>query len=118
MKPFDLQKALAGEPVVTRDGHKVIDIHYFEKVTGPYSIAAYVEGDDEFQMFTKKGNFQSRGETHFFDLFMDEPTKWVNIYYNEHLNHVTTGAIYETEEEAQKHSENVANFQCTIKLIL
>jgi hypothetical protein len=31
LKPFDLEKALAGEPVVTRDGINVEEIFYFAK---------------------------------------------------------------------------------------
>lgn len=38
MKPFDLQKALAGAPVVTRDGNKVLQLHRFTDVTGPYQM--------------------------------------------------------------------------------
>jgi hypothetical protein len=36
MKPFDLEKALAGEPVVTRCGFKVQELHLFKnKVSNP-----------------------------------------------------------------------------------
>jgi hypothetical protein len=33
MKPFDLEKALAGQPVVTRDGRKVLELHLYKNVT-------------------------------------------------------------------------------------
>ena len=37
MKPFDLQKALAGDPVVTKHGEKVEQLHLF-KLDGDYQF--------------------------------------------------------------------------------
>jgi hypothetical protein len=115
MKKFDLQKALAGEPVVTRTGLKIQQLNYFDFEGILEPIVCKIEGIESIYHFYKDGKYFNN-LMHDKDLFMAGPEKWVNIYYNEHLNHVTTGAIYETEEEAQKHSINVPNFQCTIKL--
>ena len=41
MKPFDLKAALAGEPVVTRDGRKVLSVHQFKNQT--YTRNVYFE---------------------------------------------------------------------------
>jgi hypothetical protein len=44
MKPFDLERALAGDPVVTRDGRKVTEIHYFKTLEDRYFILAVIDG--------------------------------------------------------------------------
>ncbi|MCE5180581.1 MAG: hypothetical protein LLG15_02150 [Betaproteobacteria bacterium] len=44
MKPFNLEKALAGEPVVTRDGIPVTDFHYFEREKSVFKVCALVDG--------------------------------------------------------------------------
>ena len=46
MRPFDLEKALAGEPVVTRDGKKVTEIFLLKTVTARQNnLLAVVDGD-------------------------------------------------------------------------
>jgi hypothetical protein len=44
MKPFDLKKALAGEPVVTRDGRPVKIAGYNENAHEFYRLAYWVDG--------------------------------------------------------------------------
>jgi hypothetical protein len=56
MKPFNLQQALAGAPVVTRDGRKVEELHYFKNVTkGDFPIVGVIDG--RLESFTESGNF-------------------------------------------------------------
>lgn len=43
-KPFNLEAALAGEPVETRDGKKVTELYYLKTHTGPSPVIAVVEG--------------------------------------------------------------------------
>lgn len=43
MKPFDLEKALAGERVVTRDGDEVTQITKFDLIRSEYFIRGVVE---------------------------------------------------------------------------
>lgn len=74
MKPFNLEAALAGEPVVTRSGCKVKQITLFE-VDNQYNLVGVV-GEDIFQ-FTKEGVF-SVGNSHSLDLFMKVKTHTVN----------------------------------------
>ena len=81
MKPFDLQKALDGEPVVMRDGRKVTQLHVFMDVDDKYCVAGVVNG--RVHAWTKGGSFCSH--QHDFDLFMAEKKKvkreaWVNMY--------------------------------------
>lgn len=45
LKPFNLKKALAGDPVVTRDGRKVPEIYEFEKCNSITNIGYAIEGE-------------------------------------------------------------------------
>jgi len=80
MKPFNLQEALEGKPVVTRDGKPVKRLVYFPEAN-EYPVVAY-SGDKEIDTYTAKGEYISGGSGRSKDLFMDVPTKtgWVNIY--------------------------------------
>ena len=79
MKPFDLQKALAGEPVVTRDGRKVQRVAHLPEIKYPWSVVAVIEGE----MYTYNETGRCYADTiASADLFM-APTKrtvWVNLY--------------------------------------
>lgn len=44
MKPFDLQKALAGDPVVTRDGRKVTEVVHMKTARENESIVFVASG--------------------------------------------------------------------------
>ena len=83
MKPFDLEKALAGEPVVTRDGR-------------PAKIGGYNPGADDAQAILgwigafgmswyKNGFYVAQQGQHPNDILMAEKPKvkkegWVNVY--------------------------------------
>lgn len=79
MKPFNLEAALAGAPVVTRDGIVVEDMHYFSGSRAAYPLHALCDGC--ILTFTREGKFTTNRD-HNNDLFM-APTKkqgWVNLY--------------------------------------
>lgn len=71
LKPFDLEKALAGEPVVTRQGEEVIQLTLF-KTNDIYNLAGVVDG--ELLRFTPTGEYL-RNESHELDLFMKVEVK-------------------------------------------
>jgi len=99
MKPFDLEAALAGAPVVTRDGIPVTDLHCFDGADEAYKVCALVEG--RVVPVHADGRYLSCGESSF-DLFM-APVKrggWVNIYQwcgKPYCDFV----VHATEEEAR-----------------
>lgn len=67
MKPFDLQKALAGDLVVTRDGRPVTQIHVF-KVDGE---PVYGVVDGGVTCWPENGHYNPfTDEEDPFDLFM------------------------------------------------
>lgn len=73
MKPFNLEKALAGELVQTRGGDKVTNIIVFPVVCD-YSVRAVVNGS--IYAFTKDGRMSSGKSSSALDLLMvAEPEK-------------------------------------------
>jgi len=80
MKPFDLEKAKAGHPIVTRDGR---DIEFIGVSSGSLKYPVCAVFDQSIQTFTRDGLY-ALNEVSQFDLFM-APTKvkrWVNVYAN------------------------------------
>jgi len=80
MKPFNLQEALAGKPVVTRHGIIVTKIYHIkEKDVNEYTVLAVINSNSFW--FNKNGIYNPRFETGL-DLFMatEKKTVWVNVY--------------------------------------
>ena len=109
MKPFDLVKALAGAPVVTRDGRKVEQLAKFTPNGCIYLVGVLRDrspNGDDLEWWRSDGSSIGNGDEHL-DLFMAEPEKvkregWVRIY------HIVPGCpdcismIYATKEDAEK----------------
>ena len=97
MKPFNLQEALAGKPVVTRDGRKVTQLHLFE-CDAKFVLYGVIEGIVNATGFRKDGGW-SVSEPTKLDLFMAsvEKTVWVNLY-----TYATNR--YETQKDADTGS--------------
>lgn len=66
MKPFNLERALAGEPVVTRAGVEVTQMHLFDTIS-TFPLVCVVSGYTE--VFLADGRYQFSG-AHPNDLFM------------------------------------------------
>jgi len=81
IKPFNLQDALAGKPVVTRQGKKVTQLHLFNTNT-EQPLLGIIEGDKDIYTWNKDGIYFSHKDTSAFDLFMATEKKsiWVNVY--------------------------------------
>ena len=98
MKPFNLERALAGDEVVTRNGGIVTNIVHFKDLKSLSCVYAVIDGGVE--SFTKEGNYFRSGGISAFDLFIKSQTKvieaWINVYEQGHC------MICETEEEANK----------------
>ena len=120
MKPFNLEKALAGDPVVTRKGYKVTSLkHYPEADQDGFCISAIIHTQDEVEVETFKinGSFNFRTSENGYDLFMGESEKWVNIYYNPEKKECWAGRIHSSKEKCEDHVVNSAQYyQQTIKL--
>lgn len=75
LKPFNLEAALAGEPVVTRDGQEVSQVTLFD-CSGEFPLIAVV--NDGVYSFTKQGRHYNCGQPSSLDLFMKQKTHIVN----------------------------------------
>lgn len=96
MKPFDLEKALAGEPVITLGGEAATDLHLFDVATA-YPLYGVVRGT--VISFTKEGLYDSGRPKHLNTLFMAPKKKivWVNFYAD------SQSGYYHSSEEAANH---------------
>lgn len=108
LKPFNLERALAGDPVVTTLGIRVIQLSYFPKSnyeTG--ELAVLLEREDRVRSYKPNGDYSGLGNLTNYTLFMAPKTRevWVNLY--------TGGAFvhgefygYVSEEEANRCDMN------------
>jgi hypothetical protein len=115
--PFDLEKALAGDPVVTRDGREVTEIHYF-KTARECKIIAVINGnlrdfyEDVFRLQMTKTDY---------DLFMKQKESnklWFNLYSNVENDHVFfIGKGYESKELAIQNSKIISESNVYLKTV-
>lgn len=84
MKTFNLERALAGDPVVTRAGKPVEQLHKFEAKLSEEILFGVV--DDLVKSWTKNGKYYGDDEESQYDLFMASVKRegWINIskYHN------------------------------------
>ena len=82
MKPFNLEEALAGKKVITRDGDEVLQITSFSTDNqNGYSVVGVLNG--EIDTWSNQGAYSiCRSGKHPRDLFMaeEEIAKYQNIY--------------------------------------
>ena len=98
MKPFDLKKALAGEPVVARDGKKIEFLAHDPKAGEGFRILARRDGESCAYFFYTNGK-HTNGVEMPCDLFM-APTKregWVLVY-----DDLSTSRVYKSKSEAEE----------------
>lgn len=116
LKQFDLEKALSGEPVVTRNGLTVSEIIVLKSIPNEYKVVGVINGTAYF--FSPSGEFikDGIGGPH---LFM-APVKhqeWVNIYKSDNKCGYELGpTIYRTENEAKIGSVKEFNYITTVKI--
>lgn len=79
-KPFNLEEALAGKPVVTRDGGKVVEIKKMEADFPRCLAVLFIEpcGGKRGLFYTKDGKYATTD--HDYDLLMEQETHIVNGY--------------------------------------
>lgn len=114
MKPFNLEQALAGKPVVTRDGKEVTQIVKWDIQVG-YPVSYVTSGCKEVLFTTTDGYYKWDKSESRNDLFMDPEVKeaWVNVY-KWSMGTVTVGEVYSSEEEAYSKRDNVESYLKTI----
>jgi hypothetical protein len=119
MKPFNLEEALAGKPVQTRDGRKVTEIVHLKTIDVTYPIIAVV--DKTPVAYTMVGREWQSGADSRGDLFMapEIVTKWGNVYQNCNNGKYFIGTLFETEGEAKGGASNApANYISTVPITI
>lgn len=115
MKPFNLEEALAGKPVATRDGRKITAIYHFTESKSIFSVVAHIEKSYSVDLFTVNGKWEE-GLDNQIDLFMAEPERWVNIYYSKAQDDVWASDFFQSEQIAKEHIVSTDSYQTTIKI--
>lgn len=122
MKSFNLNDALAGHPVVTRNGRKVTQLHLFYNITDKYSLYGVI-GDD-LHVFTENGSFFDDGEKSELDLFMeslykDNDTQFINLYKDRVTGEIFAGQkLYSSEQDAKNNVWNNAEYYTTTEVTI
>ncbi len=115
LKPFDLEAAKAGTPVMTRDGRPVRILCTDFKNDGYPVVAAILEGGEELLCsYNEQGRLcmKSVGGC---DLFMApiKRTGWVNICHDKFGD--SRGCfLYKTKEEAEEHARHREDYITTV----
>lgn len=109
MKPFDLELALAGDPVVTRCGRMVSHVREVD-----CQIIAEVKGAGD-RIYTRAGKYSDGFADDSLDLFMVEPRNelWVNVYRDLGDGDLYIDHGHPSEDAAKLHSDTV----CYVKTI-
>lgn len=116
MKPFNLERAKAGDPVVTRGGQPARIICFDRK--GDCPIIALVEDKnmdcENIRAYTLNGGYHQDTSKNDLDLLMSpkKHTRWVNIYECDETNRM----FYKTEEEALSSANSLCGYICTKKI--
>lgn len=71
--PFDLELAIQGHPLVTRDGRKVTNFNHLSTSALPYPNRAFVEGKE--RTYANNGQWSTNGDTSL-NLLLDLSTPW------------------------------------------
>lgn len=126
-EPFDLERALKGDKLITRSGRSVSQFHMFDAPKTTWSIHVVI--DEEVNCFRSNGKFMSEISEHIdhpYDLFMAprEPeyqTVWVNLYdeLNYNNNSFICSHAYINKSEAERNLANagkpIGTFPITFK---
>lgn len=99
-KPFDLEKAKAGEPIITREGESATFVAYIPECASGHRLIVYIHGRETTTDYFDSGKFLNGGEN-LLDLFMapKKIKRWVNVFSEERYVAYTTAeqaAVYDT----------------------
>lgn len=105
MKPFNLEKALAGEPVVTRNGLPVRISGYLDNALEFHKLTGWVFMPDNITTMSWEPFGCASNAEGPMDLFMASVKKkgWINIHpnFSKGKTGVPTNMVWETEAEAK-----------------
>lgn len=107
MKPFNLDLALAGEPVITRNKNEVTQLHKFDVLDLDAQELYAVIDDQQIESFYLNGQWREKGESGY-DLFMAEKeiSIYINIWQQLHSNGNYLPTLHTREDQADLEIEN------------
>jgi hypothetical protein len=124
LKPFNLKRALAGNPVITRDGRKFINLCYMPDAPGAQIVGVLICSDGSKGIFHYyvTGRQWNTTQDHNSDLFMAPiekeywclsalNTKSRDAYFSDAYSLETESELYTQLLAAWKKSENLIDIQ-------
>lgn len=114
MKPFNLERAIAGDPVQTKNGKPVKQLSKFESIV-KYNVIGVVDG--VICHWDEWGNSFLLNEPENYQLVMApvKKTGWLNLY--EWEDGQRAGIVYNSEEEAIEETKIFYKYKTFIKTI-
>lgn len=113
-RPFDLEAAKRGEPLVTRDGRKARFIAHVPDADEEHRLVIFIEATRRCFEYCDDGRFYAESGSDIRDLFMAPVVKqlWVNVY-KDTQGRLFTGSAHSSEYGAKQASNCTDNFICT-----
>jgi len=116
MKKFNLERALAGDTIITRDGGQAVIVKGISarEDYGDFLAVVSLHGTPELiEVWNDGRHFTDIDEPSLYDLFMATVKKegWINIYKDSRTG---VGAVFKTEEGARATA--VDDYVTTIKI--
>lgn len=106
MKPFNLERAIAGDPLITRIGEQVEFVAHDPKMEAGSRVIfkLFRETGPEWMLISESGRYWPVGPNTNQDVFMApiKKTMWVNVYPGLSAGSMPIMYFYHTQEEADK----------------
>jgi hypothetical protein len=115
MKPFDLQKALAGAPVITMSGEKVVELHHL-KATNKLAVIREDFGQLSNSWYGLNGSFYNTKVSSPLDLVMATTKKhyWVDVLRDsQHVDALPFSMLSSSIKDRQCYVANIPS-SCSI----
>lgn len=108
MKPFDLEAAKAGKPLVTRDGRPARFIAHLPECEMHSRVLFHITGTSSSSSCSESGSFFGVKEQHSSqDLFIADMrrTIYLNLYWDKGSKNFVHGAAHDSAEKAQEAAD-------------
>jgi hypothetical protein len=115
LEKFDLERALSGDPVITKEGKEVTQLTCFKDVL--HRDCVYGVVSNQVQCWEIDGSYFLNESDSKHNLFMKpkENTIWVNVYKNISGKLYTNGQ-FDSEQQAKLHSGDWNNYVKSVKI--
>ena len=119
LKPFDLEAAIQGKPVCTRDGRKARIVCFDAEGGKPLIVLSKIDGKEVILRYTEKGqsDYYHSPTPREDDLMMliEKGSGYVNVL-SDYENRFVDSTIYSTPEEARRNGEDKDYYIATVRI--